>query len=95
MLGRMFLKVLLTTSKVDTTGTVSNIRDKLSTLYLAFPAVNDDIPEFNNYVGDLQAKLAARGKYSTDLMNNMFRGYEDSSDSRFFYFIALKKEAYK
>ena len=39
--------------------------------------------------------MAVRGDYSTDLMNNMFRGYKASSDLRFVYFISRKKEGYK
>ena len=93
--GLLLLKVIIQESSIDTTATISATRTKLSNLHPALPNLKHSILDFNDYVKSLVANLTARGERSTDLLNNLFKGYEACFDNNFIKFIKRKKELYK
>jgi hypothetical protein len=57
-------------------------------------ALDSDISKFNAYVKTQVIALEARGETTTDLLVNVFKGYETAQDSEFALFIKRKKDAY-
>jgi hypothetical protein len=92
--GALLLKIIIKKAHVDTRGTVSFIRTALSSLDTKMMALDSDISKFNAYVKTQVIALEARGETTTDLLVNVFKGYETAQDSEFALFIKRKKDAY-
>jgi hypothetical protein len=88
------LKIIIRKAHVDTRATVSFIRTALSSLDTNMMALDSGISKFNAYVKTQVIALEARGETTTDLLVNVFKGYETAQDSEFALFIKRKKDAY-
>jgi hypothetical protein len=92
--GALLLKLIIRKAHVDTRATVSFIRTALSSLDTRMMALESDISKFNAYVKTQVIALEARRETTTDLLVNVFKGYETAQDSEFALFIKRKKDAY-
>jgi hypothetical protein len=92
--GALLLKIIIMKAYVDTRATVSFIRTTLSSLDTKMMALDSDISNFNAYVKTQVIALEARGETTSDLLVNLFKGYETAQDSEFALFINCKKDAY-
>ena len=92
--GALLLKVIIMKAHVDTRATVSFIRTALSSLDTKMMSLNSDISKFNAYVKTQVIALEARGETTTDLLVNVFKGYESAEDAEFSLFVKRKKDAY-
>jgi hypothetical protein len=92
--GALLLKIIIMKAHVDTRVTVSFIRTALSSHDTKMMALDSDISKFNAYVKTQVIGLEARGETTTDLIVNVFKGYETAQDSEFALFIKRKKDAY-
>ena len=92
--GALLLKVIIMKAHVGTRATVSHIRTSLSSLDSKMMALDSDISKFNAYVKTQVIALEARGETTSDLLVNVFKGYEVAQDSEFADFIKRKKDAY-
>ena len=92
--GALLLKVIIMKAHVDTRATVSFIRTALSSLDNKMMALDSDILKFNAYVKTQVIALEARGETTTDLLVNVFKGYESAQDADFIDFVKRKKDAY-
>jgi hypothetical protein len=80
---------------VDTRATIFFVRTALSSLDTKMMAFDSDISKSNAYVNTQVIALAARGETTTNLLANIFKGYETAQDSEFaLLFITRKKDAY-
>jgi hypothetical protein len=77
--GACLLKVVISLAYIDTKITSSNF----------------DIKKFNGWVKGQVAALAARGETTSDLIVNLFKGYEAVPDRVFKDYIKQKKSAYE
>jgi hypothetical protein len=85
--GALLLKIIIMKAHVDTRETVSFIRTDLSSLDTKMMALDSDISKFNAYVKTQVIALEARGETTSDLLVNVFKGYETA------LFIKRKKDA--
>jgi hypothetical protein len=92
--GALLLKIIIRKAHVDTRATISFIRTALSSLDTKMMALDSDISKFNAYVKTQVIALEARGETTTDLLVNVFKGYETAQDSEFALFIKRKKDAF-
>jgi hypothetical protein len=93
--GALLLKIIIMKAHVDTRATVSFIRTAFSSLDTKMMALDSDISKFNHaYVKTQVIALEARGETTSDLLVNVFKGYETAQDSEFALFIKRKKDAY-
>jgi hypothetical protein len=92
--GALLLKIIIMKAHVDTRATASFIRTALSSLDTKMMALDSDISKFNAYVKTQVIALEARGETTTDLLVNVFKGYETAQDLEFALFIKRKKDAY-
>ena len=92
--GPLLLKIIIRESDIDTNATIKSIRLKLSTLDQYMPTIGNDIPLFNMYVKTLVSDLAARGQVTTDLLVNLFKGYNEVNDKNFLRYIQAKEDEY-
>ncbi len=92
--GALLLKVIIMKAHVDTRATVSFIRTALSSLDNKMMTLDSDISKFNAYVKTQVIALEARGETTTDLLVNVFKGYESAQDADFIDFVKRKKDAY-
>ena len=93
--GNLLLKVIIRESHLDTNATTVTIRRQLSSLDTYIVTIGSDIIKFNGYVKLLISSLTARGETSSDILTNLFKGYEAASDKNFVDYIARKKEQYE
>ena len=93
--GNLLLKIIIRESHLDTNATTASIRKKLSSLDSYILTIGSDITRFNGYVRLLVDSLAARGETSTDLLSNLFKGYQAASDKVFVSYIERKLEKYE
>jgi hypothetical protein len=56
--------------------------------------VDSDIKKFNQYVKSQLDSLNARGQTTQDLLANLFKGYDEASDSTFRAYVAKKQDEY-
>ena len=91
--GALLLKVIIMRAHVDTRATVSFIGTALSSLDTKMVALDSDISKFNAYVKTQVIALEARGETTTDLLVNVFKGYEVAQDANFLDFVKQKKDA--
>jgi hypothetical protein len=92
--GACLLKVVISLSYPDTPATTSHIRTELTKSDEKMIELNFDIEKFNDWVNDQVAQLAARGAQTTDLMENLFKGYEKVPDKEFLAYHAQKRMEY-
>ncbi|CAJ1950202.1 unnamed protein product [Cylindrotheca closterium] len=85
--GLCLLKVVVRESYLDSNATTGMLRQRLATLDLYLPTVNNDIIKFNMHVKMLLEGLQARGEQTLDLLTNLFRGYMVCSDKEFVKYI--------
>lgn len=93
--GLMLLRVIIRESHVDTNATSMTIRLHLSQLDKYMLSVNSDIEKFNQYVHTQVQMLAARGESSSDLLTNLFKGYNVVQDHEFLKYIRIKESEYE
>jgi hypothetical protein len=93
--GACLLKVVISLSYPDTQATTSHIRTQLTKTDVKIKELNFDIIKFNDWAKEQLAALAARGETTTDLMVNLFKGYEAVPDKEFLTYIASKKSRYE
>jgi hypothetical protein len=92
--GACLLKVILQASHLDTRGTASIIRVKLSRLDKLAMEVGYDVEAFVTEVKRLHEMLLARGEDTSDMLNNLFTGFRAFKDKTFTTYIASKEERY-
>jgi hypothetical protein len=92
--GALLLEIIIRKAHMDTRATVSFIRTALSSLDTKMMALDSHISKFNAYVKTQVIALKYRGETTTDLLVNVFKGYETAQDSEFALFIKRKKDAY-
>jgi hypothetical protein len=92
--GALLLKIIIRKAHVDTRATVSFIRTALSSLDTKMMALDSDISKFNANVKTQVIALQAKEETTTDLLVNVFKGYETAQDWEFALFIKRKKDAY-
>jgi hypothetical protein len=94
--GACLLKVVIALSYPDTQATTSHIRTELTKTDVKIKALNFDIIKFNDWTKNQLAALhAPRGETTTDLLVNLFKGYEAVPDKEFLLYIASKKSRYE
>jgi hypothetical protein len=92
--GACLLKVILQASHLDTRGTASIIRVKLSQLDQLAAEVGYDVDAFVTEVKRLHEMLLSRGEGTSDMLNNLFMGFRAFKDKTFLTYIANKEERY-
>jgi hypothetical protein len=90
--GALLFKIIIRKAHVDNKATVSFIRTALSSLDTRMMALDSDISKFNAYVKTKVIAREARGETNTDLLVNVFKGYETAQDSEFALLIKRKQE---
>ena len=93
--GTLLFKVVVEESYVDTQATTMAIRQQLSVLDKYLTKVGGNITEMNLKVKLLLSQLTARKETTSDLIANLFKAYETSSDSVFREYIKKKRDAYE
>lgn len=93
--GILFLKIIISTSSIDTNATVSSIRNQLNNLDIYIKKVDFDIAKFNMHVQQLVQRLAARKQTTHDLLTNLFKAYKTVPDKEFNRYIAQKESDYE
>ena len=92
--GTCLLKVIVSASYIDTNATTTFIRGRLSSLDKYMKTVDSDVEKFNQYVKSQLDSLNARGQTTQDLLANLFKGYDEASDSTFRAYVAKKQDEY-
>jgi hypothetical protein len=93
--GACLLKVVISLAYIDTQATSAFIRTELTRMDTKITSLNFDIKKFNGWVKGQVAALAARGETTSDLIVNLFKGYEAVPDRVFKDYIEQKKSAYE
>ena len=86
----ILLKVIIRESNVNTQATAAYIRQQLASLDKYIGTVDSDIKKFNTHVKYLTHDLECRRHQSTDVLINLFKGYEAASDKVFVKYIMQK-----
>ena len=81
--GECFLKIIVHKSYLDPKATVATMILNLTNLDEYMTTSGSDIVAFNAYVQSQIDGLAARGKISSDLLVNLFKGYKMLKDKPF------------
>jgi len=94
--GVTYLKLLLQKAEVDTRATASHIRKNLTQLDIYMESeAKHDIRKFNQYVKDQLHTLSSRGETSSDILTNLFTGYQACTDKKFVEYIDKYKDEYE
>jgi hypothetical protein len=93
--GACLLKVIISLAYIDTQATSAFIRTELTRMDSKIASLNFDIKKFNAWVKGQVAALAARGETTSDLIVNLFKGYEAVPDRVFKDYIEQKKSSYE
>ena len=64
--GPEFFKILVSKCHIDTSATVSYLRESLATLDDYMAKVNSNVVQFHEHVGKLTQSLEARGEVTSD-----------------------------
>ena len=91
----LVFKVAVQESYVDINATITAISNRLSSLDLYTPTINNNIKLFNTYVKQQLEALAARGETIQDLLTNLFKEYLAASDRQFNDYIESKLLLYE
>ena len=92
--GACLLKVVISVSCIDTNATTTFIRGRLSSLDTYMKSVDSDVEKFNEHVKNQMDSLNARGQTTQDLLANLFKGYDETSDNTFRAYISKKQDDY-
>jgi hypothetical protein len=90
--GPCLLKVIISTAIVDTNASVRMLRGVLSNLDMHMKLCRSNIVEFNALVQSTRAQLRAHGFESSELLENLFKGYKSATDKNFREYIERKEE---
>ena len=90
--GNLLLKVVIREFSIDTNATVSTVRLKLSNLDNEMLRLGCDIHKFNIMVKQQISLLSSRGQVTTDLLENLFKGYLSVKDNKFTEYIQSLQE---
>jgi hypothetical protein len=91
----MLLKVVISEAHVDTRATLSHIRMQLTQLDEKMQELDFNVEDFNLYVHGKIKGLTSRGATSTDLFENVIRGYEKVPDTNFKEWMSRKVDEYE
>ena len=64
-------------------------------LYNYIETIGNDIKKINGYVRLLMKSLRGRGKVTSDILKNVFKGYLTCSDNEYVNYMKHKQESYK
>jgi hypothetical protein len=93
--GACLLKVVISLAYIDTQATSAFIRTELTRMDTKIASLNYDIKKFNAWVKGQVSALAARGETTSDLIVNLFKGYEAVPDRVFKDYIEQKKSNFE
>jgi hypothetical protein len=93
--GACMLKVIISLAYIDTQATSAFICTKLTCMDEKIRDFQYDIKKFNTWVKGQFSALAARGKTTSDLIVNLFKGYEAVPDKVFKDYIEQKKSGFE
>jgi hypothetical protein len=93
--GACLLKTVISLSYPDTQAMTSDICTKLTKTDAKIKELGYDIIKFNDWAKEQLATLAAHGETTTNLMVDLFKGYEAVPDMEFVTYIASKKSQYE
>jgi hypothetical protein len=93
--GACLLKVVISLAYIDTQATSAFIRTELTRTDSKIASFNYDIKKFNAWVKGQVSALAARGETTSDLIVNLFKGYEAVPDRVFKDYIEQKKSNFE
>jgi hypothetical protein len=93
--GPLLLKLIISQAHVDSSATISFIRTSLTILDTKMIELASDIKAFNFYVKAQIKSLSARGETSSDLLINLFKGYNAANDVEFLDFLRRKENSYE
>ncbi len=93
--GNLLLKIIVRESHLDTNATSASIRKKLTNLDQYLPTIGHDITKSNTYVKLLIDGLRSRGKATSDLLINLFKGYSVCSDREFIEYMKRKEDSFE
>ena len=89
-----FLRAIITCASTDRRAMITRIRISLSKLYTQMLEFNSDISLFIVYVKQQRDSLLDRGEVSSEIMFNVFKGYEVAADATFCAYILKKRDHY-
>jgi hypothetical protein len=81
--GPLLLKLIIGRAHVDSRATVSFLRNSLTQLDAKMIELDSNVVEFNKFVKAQVTALAHRDQESSDLLINLFKGYEAADDVEF------------
>jgi hypothetical protein len=93
--GPLLLKLIISQAHVDSRATVSFIRTSLTQLDSKMIELDSDVEAFNFYVKAQIKSLSARGKTSSDLLINLFKGYKAADNVEFLDFLRRNENSYE
>ena len=93
--GPLLLKLIISQAHVDSRATVTFIRNSLRKLGIKMIELDSNVIEFNLFVKAQIKALAHRGETTSDLLINLFEGYEAANDVEFADLIRRKKNDYE
>jgi hypothetical protein len=89
------LKVVISLAYIDTQATSAFIRTELTRMDEKIRSFQYDVKKFNTWVKGQVSALAARGETTSDLIVNLFKGYEAVPDKVFKDYIEQKKSSFE
>jgi hypothetical protein len=94
--GALLLKITIMKAHVDTRATIGVIRTSLSSLDTRMMTLDSDISKFNAFVKTQVISLQACGEsvIDSELLMNVFKGYESAQDADFALYIKRKRDSY-
>ena len=95
--GPLLFKLIMSECTIDTPATIMRLRGNIFHLDSYMTQAQGDIEKFNKYVKGTLMALKARGQQvnNTDLMIQLFKGYEANPDKKLSEYILRKKDAYE
>jgi hypothetical protein len=93
--GACMLKVIISLAYIDTQATSAFIRTELTRMDEKIRSFQYDVKKFNTWVKGQVSALAARGETTSDLIVNLFKGYEAVPDKVFKDYIEQKKSTFE
>jgi hypothetical protein len=93
--GACMLKIIISLAYIDTQATSAFIRTELTRMDEKIRDFQYDVKKFNTWVKGQVSALAARGETTSDLIVNLFKGYEAVPDKVFKDYIEQKKSSFE
>ena len=85
--GEFLFKLIINKAIIDTRATANHLRENITNLDTYMSTVNSGIEKFNLYVKVKVDGLESRGEHTDNLMTNLFKAYQLSSDGEFVRYI--------